>query len=118
MHSSADTACSGGSGSSEEIKIGAGVLDYISELENIKAKILEAYAYSEQCVQNIESEDTYQGEAREEMLAFFKSLASNMQKMTFLYQAAEVYIQNAYNTMYYNEQQLVEWVIGQIGGNG
>ena len=85
MRSSVDTACSG---SSEEIKIGAGVLDYISELGNIQAKILEAYTYSEQCVQNIESEDTYQGEAREEMLAFFKSLASNMQKMTFLYQAA------------------------------
>lgn len=80
MRSSVDTACSG---SSEEIKIGAGVLDYISELGNIQAKILEAYTYSEQCVQNIESEDTYQGEAREEMLAFFKSLASNMQKMTF-----------------------------------
>lgn len=80
MRSSVDTACSG---SSEEIKIGAGVLDYISELGNIQTKILEAYTYSEQCVQNIESEDTYQGEAREEMLAFFKSLASNMQKMTF-----------------------------------
>ena len=103
MRSSVDTACSG---SSEEIKIGAGVLDYISELGNIQAKILEAYTYSEQCVQNIESEDTYQGEAREEMLAFFKSLASNMQKMTFLYQAAGTYIQNAYNTMYYNEQRL------------
>lgn len=88
MRSSVDTACSG---SSEEIKIGAGVLDYISELGNIQAKILEAYTYSEQCVQNIESEDTYQGEAREEMLAFFKSLASNMQKMTFLYQAAGTY---------------------------
>ena len=66
MRSSVDTACSG---SSEEIKIGAGVLDYISELGNIQAKILEAYTYREQCVQNIESEDTYQGEAREEMLA-------------------------------------------------
>ncbi|TYL50189.1 hypothetical protein FYL37_15975, partial [Agathobacter rectalis] len=42
--SSVDTACSG---SSEEIKIGAGVLDYISELGNIQAKILEAYTYSE-----------------------------------------------------------------------
>lgn len=114
MRSSVDTAFSG---SSEEIKIGAGVLDYISELGNIQAKILEAYTYSEQCVQNIESEDTYQGEAREEMFAFFKSLASNMQKMTFLYQAAGTYIQNAYNTMYYNEKQVVEWVIGQIGGN-
>jgi len=31
MRSSVDTACSG---SSEEIKIGAGVLDYISELGN------------------------------------------------------------------------------------
>ena len=56
MRSSVDTASSG---SSEEIKIGAGVLDYISELGNIQAKILEAYTYSEQCVQNIESEDTY-----------------------------------------------------------
>ena len=53
MRSSVDTACSG---SSEEIKIGAGVLDYISELGNIQAKILEAYTYSEQCVQNIESD--------------------------------------------------------------
>ena len=52
MRSSVDTACSG---SSEEIKIGAGVLDYISELGNIQAKILEAYTYSEQCVHNIES---------------------------------------------------------------
>ena len=48
MRSSVDTACSG---SSEEIKIGACVLDYISELGNIQAKILEAYTYSEQCVQ-------------------------------------------------------------------
>ena len=38
MRSSVDTACSG---SSEEIKIGAGVLDYISELGNIQAKIFE-----------------------------------------------------------------------------
>lgn len=36
MRSSVDTACSG---SSEEIKIGAGVLDYISELGNIQTKI-------------------------------------------------------------------------------
>ena len=49
------------------------------------------------------------------MQAFFKSLASNLQKMTFLYQAAGAYIQNAYNTMYYNEQQLVAWIIEQMG---
>ncbi len=67
MRSSVDTACSG---SSEEIKIGAGVLDYISELGNIQAKILEAYTYSEQCVQNIESEDTYQGRPERRCLHF------------------------------------------------
>ena len=76
MRSSVDTACSG---SSEEIKIGAGVLDYISELGNIQAKILEAYTYSEQCVQNIESEDTYQGEAREEMLALMMDVDEALQ---------------------------------------
>jgi len=36
--------------------------------------------------------------------------------MVFLYQAAATYIYNAYNTMYYNEQQLVEWIINQMGG--
>ena len=115
MRSSVDTACSG---SSEEIKIGAGVLDYISELGNIQAKILEAYTYSEQCVQKYRIRGYISGGGqRGDCLHFFKSLASNMQKMTFLYQAAGTYIQNAYNTMYYNEQQVVEWVIGQIGGN-
>lgn len=115
MLSSANMMCSDSGGASEEIKIGAGVLDYISELGRIQVKIQEAYIYSEQCVENIELEDTYQGEAREEMQAFFKSLASNLQKMTFLYQAAGAYIQNAYNTMYYNEQQLVAWIIEQMG---
>ena len=67
MRSSVDTACSG---SSEEIKIGAGVLDYISELGNIQAKILEAYTYSEQCVQNIESEIHIRGRPERRCLHF------------------------------------------------
>ena len=115
MASHANMMCSDGGGAPEEIKIGAGVLDYITELGKIQAKIQEAYTYAEVCVQNIENPDTYQGEALEEMEAFFKSLASNLQKMVFLYQAAASYIYNAYNTMYYNEQQLVAWVISQMG---
>ena len=107
--------CSDSGGVSEEIKIGAGVLDYITELGKIQAKVQEAYTYAEVCVQNIGSGDTYQGEALEEMNAFFQSLASSLQKMVFLYQASASYIYNAYNTMYYNEQQLVAWVIEQMG---
>ena len=48
MLSSANMMCSDGGGASEEIKIGAGVLDYISELGRIQAKIQEAYIYNEQ----------------------------------------------------------------------
>lgn len=107
--------CTDSGGASEEIKIGAGVLDYITDLGKIQARIQEAYVYSEQCVENIGEKDTYQGEALEEMTAFFESLSSNLQKMTFLYQAAATYIQTAYNTMYYNEQQLVAWIIEQMG---
>ena len=110
-----NTLCSDGGGVSEEIKIGAGVLDYITELGKIQEKVQEAYTYAEACVQNLENEETYQGEAKEEMEAFIQSLASNLQKMVFLYQAAATYIYNAYNTMYYNEQQLVDWIINQMG---
>ena len=68
MRSSVDTACSGSLRRNK--KIGAGVLDYISELGNIRAKILEAYTYSEQCVQKYRIRGYISGEAREEMLAF------------------------------------------------
>lgn len=100
----------------DEIKIGEGVLDYISELGKIQTAVQNAYISAEKCVQTIEGEDTYEGDAAAEMEAFFKSLAANLQKMVFLYQASATYIYNAYNTLYYNEQQLVNWVIEQIGG--
>ena len=115
MPSHVNMLCSDSGGVSEEIKIGAGVLDYITELGKIQEKVQEAYTYAELCVQNMENEETYQGEAKEEMEAFIQSLASNLQKMVFLYQAAATYIYNAYNTMYYNEQQLVDWIINQMG---
>ena len=108
-------SCTDCGGASEEIKIGAGVLDYITELGKIQEKVQEAYTYAEVCVQNLEEEETYQGEAKAEMEAFIQSLASNLQKMVFLYQAAATYIYHAYNTMYYNEQQLVDWIINQMG---
>lgn len=115
MPSPANMSCSDGGGVSEEIKIGAGVLDYITELGKIQEKVQEAYTYAEMCAQNLEDEATYQGDARTEMEAFIQSLASNLQKMVFLYQASATYIYNAYNTMYYNEQQLVDWSIEQMG---
>lgn len=102
-------------GSSEEIKTGAAILDYITELGRIQEKIQEAYTHAETCVQTMEDTNTYQGAAREEMAAFFQSLASNLQKMVFLYQAGAAYIQNAYQTMYYNEQQLAAWILDQMG---
>lgn len=77
------TVCSDGGGASEEIKIGAGVLDYITELGKIQAKIQEAYTYAEVCVQNIENPDTYQGEALEEMEAFFNRLPAICRRWCF-----------------------------------
>ena len=99
----------------DEIKIGEEVLDYIAELGNIGAELQEAYTYAVRCVTNL-SEGSYQGMAEEEVKLFFNSLESHLQRMIFLYQAAASYISNAYRTMYYNEEQLVDWIIGQIGG--
>ena len=115
MPGNVNMRCTDSGGVSEEIKIGAGVLDYITELGKIQEKVQEAYTYAELCVQNMEKEETYQGEAKPEMEAFLQSLASNLQKMVFLYQASATYIYNAYHTMYYNEQQLVDWIINQMG---
>ena len=55
------------------------------------------------------------GAARAEMEAFIQSFAANLQKMAFLYQAGAAYIQKAYQTMYYNEAQLVAWIMEQMG---
>ncbi|MDE7332101.1 MAG: hypothetical protein K2O16_07645 [Lachnospiraceae bacterium] len=69
-----------------------------------------------QCYINILEEDTYQGEAAEEMQAFFMSLEANVQKMILLYQAAATYVVNVYTEMYYNNEQLAAWAVRQLQG--
>lgn len=98
----------------EEIKIGEEVLSYIGRLGEIQGELEEAYSYARKCLGNL-SEGAYEGQAREEMELFFCSLESHLQRMMLLYQAAASYIATAYQTMYYNEEQLVDWVIGQLG---
>lgn len=99
----------------KEIKIGEDVLDYIAELGKIQEDIQTAYIYAESCKANMDTGTSYKGKATEEMQLFFSSLASNLQRMMFLYQAATAYATNAYKTMYYNEEKLVDWVIRQMG---
>lgn len=101
--------------SDEEIKIGGEVLDYIAELGRIQEELQTAYVYAESCKANVDTGTSYKGKATEEMQLFFSSLASNLQRMLFLYQAATAYATNAYKTMYYNEEQIVDWVINQMG---
>ena len=99
----------------EEIKVGEEVLDYISELEGIQEELKEVYAHAVRCKDNL-SQGAYRGKAKHEIKLFFDSLESHLQRMLFLYGAASSYITNAYQTMYYNEEQLVDWVIKQMGG--
>lgn len=101
--------------SEEEIKIGEEVLDYIAELGKIQEEVQTAYVYAESCKANMDTGTSYKGKATEELQLFCSSLASNLQRMTFLYQAAVTYAFNAYKTMYYSEEQIVDWVINQMG---
>lgn len=100
---------------SEEIKIGEAVLDYIAELGIIEEEIQEAYTYAAKCLLNL-SDGAYRGMAKDEIELFFSSLESHLQRLVLLYQAASTYISNAYKTMYYNEEQLADWIIEQMGG--
>lgn len=97
----------------EEIKIGEEVLDYIADLEVIRNDLEEVYADALRCKDNL-SHGAYKGKAKKEMKIFFDSLESHLQRMLFLYGAASSYITNAYQTMYYNEEQLVDWVINRM----
>ena len=99
----------------EEITIGEGVLDYIEELGMILDGMEEIYAYAVACCRNITEAEAYEGEAVRELTFFFVSLAQHLQKMVLLYQASVSYITNAYMTLYYNEQQLIDHVISLIG---
>lgn len=101
--------------SEEEIKIGEEVLDYIAELGKIQEEVQTAYVYAESCKANMDTGTSYKGKAMEELQLFCSSLASNLQRMIFLYQAATTYAFNAYKTMYYNEEQIVDWIINQMG---
>lgn len=99
----------------DEIKIGEDVLNYIGDINSVMTNLSSAYAYAESCRKSISEEEIYQGDAQEELKLYFESLAGHIQKMLLLYQAASSFISNAYVTHYYNEQQIVDWVIGQIG---
>lgn len=101
-------------GDVSEIKIGEEVLEYISTVTEIKENMINAYSAAESCKQILYEEGTYEGDAKEEMIPFFESLAAHMQKLVMLYQAAEAYLSNTYKTMYYNEEQLVNWISKQF----
>lgn len=101
-------------GNVSEIKIGEAVLDYTTTLSQIRETITTAYAAAESCRQIINTEGTYEGDAKTEMVAFFESLAAHLQKMVILYQVAESYLCNTYRTMYYNEEQIVNWIAKQF----
>ena len=57
MPGNVNMRCTDSGGVSEEIKIGAGVLDYITELGKIQEKVQEAYTYAEVCVQILQEEE-------------------------------------------------------------
>lgn len=99
-----------------EIKIGEELLEYASELGSLLETVQSAYTYAIQCRTNVQEEDTYKGEAAEEMEAFFMSLEAHLQKMIFLYQAAITYVNKVYVEFYYNEQQLIDWAKNEIWG--
>ncbi len=99
-----------------EIGIGEEVLDYISELMMIQEELQEAELYAISCKSNVMGAEGYQGEAKEELELFFNSLESHLQRMIFLYQASSSYIKNAYQTLWYNEEQVMDWIVNQIGG--
>lgn len=112
-----NTSSSGTNSSADEIKTGEGILEYTLEIGKIQEKLEQAYSNLISCIQNMEREETYQGDAKVEITSFLYSLESNLQKMIFLYQAAASYINNTYMTMYYNEKQLAEWISKQMGDN-
>lgn len=98
------------------IKVGDELLDYVSELGKIQELLQNAYTYAVQCRTNIQEEDTYKGEAYEEMEAFFMSLEAHIQKMIFLYQAVATYVSKVYTEMYYNDERLAQWAMNEIKG--
>ena len=98
---------------------------YIRELKqtikNTSSGLLESFRRQPVTEEDVSYKDNlsqgaYRGKAKDEIKLFFDSLESHLQRMLFLYGAAFSYITNAYQTMYYNEEQLVDWVIKQMGG--
>lgn len=96
------------------IKIGAAVLSYLSEIISAKEDILSAWETAENCKTIASDEETYKGAAKDEIDGYFDSLVTNLQQLYFLYDAAEKYVESTYTTMYYNEAQLSAWLMEQM----
>ena len=91
-------------------------MEYVSDLGRIQETLQSAYATAIVCIKNVGQEDAYQGEALEEMEAFFQSLEAHLQKMILLYQVASAYVSKVYTEMYYNEEQLISWAVQELQG--
>ena len=100
---------------SGEIKIGESLLNHYQSLTEIMTKLLTAYDLSAECNKLINDGITYEGKAVEELQLFFSSLEMNINKLCVLYKSAAEYVINTYKTHYYNEEQLINWIISQLG---
>ena len=75
-------------------------------------EVQTAYVYAESCKVNMDTGTSYKRKGMEELQLFCSSLASNLQRMIILYQAATTYAFNAYKTMYYNENHMYHRING------
>lgn len=101
-----------------EIQIGDELMDYLFDLAGIISEMQEAYQTAQAANALMNSAGViYKGDSQTDMQSFFISLEAHMSRMCMLYEKAAEYISNTYQTTYYSQEQLANWIKNQLPEN-
>ena len=97
----------------DEIVLSDELWNYYVAVEQICAQIQQVYALALTGSGMIYDENTYQGNAGEELCFFLASVVGHTQKLMMLYSAAQTYLNNTFQEMC-DVDELLVWTIEHL----
>ena len=98
----------------ETLVIGSELLDYMTELTNIAAGLVTAQTVMTEIKNTLNDGETYEGEAKDSMASFVKSLSAHIECLQMFYQKAASYAYSTYESMYQSDAAMAAWILGQM----
>lgn len=97
----------------ENLIVGVELLDYMSELTDVAAQVLNALEVLSGMSERVEG--AYKGEATESIVNYFKQLYEHISRLCEFYAKGASYVYHTYESMYQSDAAMAAWLMGQEG---